>query len=62
MQVKCKDCPKTFKLSDGEIEFFKQKELALPRRCPPCRKLKRDRNNPDKNKPFAGKLDGFEQR
>lgn len=57
MQVQCKDCPTQFEVTDGEVEFFKDKGLAIPKRCQPCRKLKRERN--EGNKPFQGKLGAF---
>ncbi len=34
----CKQCGKTFQLSDSEIEFYKSKNLELPKRCKECRK------------------------
>lgn len=37
MKQKCKQCGKEFELSDGEVEFYKQKGLSLPKRCKSCR-------------------------
>jgi len=37
----CKDCGKSFELSEGEREFFLSKRLQLPKRCKSCRKAKR---------------------
>lgn len=34
----CKQCGKTFQLSDSELEFYKSKNLELPKRCKECRK------------------------
>ena len=39
MTIKCKQCQKTFTLSDSEIEFYKKKNLQLPKRCRECREL-----------------------
>ena len=36
--LRCKDCGKTFTLSNGEVEFFKKKSLSLPKKCPTCQK------------------------
>lgn len=42
--VKCRECENTFTLSEGEIDFYIQKKgLALPRRCIPCRRARRER-------------------
>lgn len=35
---KCSQCGKEFTLTDGEIDFFKSKNLHLPKRCKDCRK------------------------
>ena len=37
MKVTCKDCGKEFTLTEGEIEFYKNKGLNLPKRCKECR-------------------------
>lgn len=34
----CKNCGKEFELTDGEISFYKSKNLHLPKRCKECRK------------------------
>lgn len=36
----CKQCGKEFELSDSEIQFYKSKNLNIPKRCKECR----DRN------------------
>lgn len=47
---KCVQCGKEFTLSESEIKFFKSKNLALPKRCPECRKQnKANRNNKNNN-------------
>lgn len=41
---KCSQCGKKFTLTDGEIDFYKSKNLHLPKRCKDCRnKNKADR-------------------
>ncbi len=37
MQANCKSCGESFEISDGEIEFYKKKNLDLPKRCKKCR-------------------------
>lgn len=37
----CKDCGSKFFMSYSEVEFFENKELHLPKRCPKCRELRR---------------------
>ncbi len=34
----CKQCGKKFTLTDSEIQFYKSKDLELPKRCSDCRK------------------------
>lgn len=45
MTLICKQCGKTFTLSDSEIEFYKNKGLNTPKRCKECRK----KNKAEKN-------------
>lgn len=33
----CKECGKEFTLSDGELRFYQDKYLSLPKRCKECR-------------------------
>ena len=33
----CKDCGETFYMTFNEVEFFKNKELHVPKRCKKCR-------------------------
>lgn len=42
--VACIDCGDDFKLRPGEIDFYVQKGLDLPKRCKRCRDAKRARN------------------
>lgn len=37
MKVICKQCGKEFELSNSEMEFYKSKNLELPKRCKECR-------------------------
>ena len=41
----CIDCGKPFDITNGEFEHYSTKGLALPKRCPNCRKLKAARKN-----------------
>lgn len=38
MRRTCKQCGKTFFINDSEINFYKSKNLTLPKRCKNCRK------------------------
>ena len=49
MVCQCKQCGKSFVLTDGEIEFYKSKGLNLPKRCKECRKKNNGNNNPVSN-------------
>ncbi len=40
----CKDCKEEFVLRGGEIDFYKQEDLILPKRCPVCRKERKRRD------------------
>lgn len=39
---KCVDCEKDFEITDGEKEWYKMKNYDLPKRCKPCRQLKKE--------------------
>ena len=41
----CKDCKEEFLMRGGEIDFFLQANLTLPKRCPKCRKERRESKN-----------------
>lgn len=41
----CKQCGKEFVLSDSEIEFYKSKNLELPKRCSKCREENKSNGN-----------------
>ncbi|MFA5559728.1 MAG: zinc-ribbon domain containing protein [Methanofastidiosum sp.] len=36
-----KDCGNEFKLELGEIKFFNEKKLKLPKRCKSCRQKRK---------------------
>jgi serine/threonine protein kinase len=40
--IECSDCGKRFYITNGEFDFFNQKGLSLPKRCPSCREAKKD--------------------
>ncbi len=59
MTRKCIQCGKDFQLSDGEIKFYKEKGLELPKRCEECRdknkKKDADKQNTNSSKPAQSK-------
>lgn len=38
----CCDCGKTFKITRAERIFFESHNMALPKRCPACRKARKE--------------------
>lgn len=44
LTVTCTDCHELFIISPEEQQFFKQKSFALPKRCKPCRVIRRQNN------------------
>lgn len=38
----CVDCDKDFVFTSGEQFYYGTKELAIPKRCAPCRKIRKD--------------------
>ena len=36
------ECGKAFELTESEEKFFTDKELFIPKRCPDCRKKRRE--------------------
>ena len=48
----CADCGGRFVFSEQERVFFVARALAVPRRCAPCRKARRQRAAPDAS--FSG--------
>lgn len=45
--LSCIDCGETFIFTAGEQLFFASKGLSIPKRCPQCRKRRRDTIVPD---------------
>lgn len=43
--IECKDCGENFTVSAKEQEWYYDKGFELPKRCPRCRKNKKDRYN-----------------
>ena len=41
MISQCKECGAQFSISAKEQEWFESRSLALPKRCPECRKKRR---------------------
>lgn len=40
-EMTCKDCGETFTITAGEQEFYENRDLALPKRCRKCRRLRK---------------------
>ena len=45
MKLICKQCGKEFELSESEINFYKSKNLHLPKRCKECRQENKQKKN-----------------
>jgi hypothetical protein len=41
-QLRCKICGHRFTFTIGEQRFYRDRGLAEPRRCPTCRRVKRE--------------------
>lgn len=46
MKCTCKQCGKEFEISNSEIEFYKSKNLSIPKRCKECRNKNRRKSGP----------------
>lgn len=42
VQKICRDCGKAFEISRAERIFFESHNMALPKRCPACRKARKE--------------------
>lgn len=42
IQKMCRDCGKVFEITCAERFFFESHNMALPKRCPACRKVKKE--------------------
>ncbi len=62
MICKCKQCGREFILTEGEIEFYKSKNLNLPKRCKDCRKNNQAKgvSSPKKNDIKNKKNDNYD--
>lgn len=47
---KCKDCHEDFNMNFGEVLYFVEKGMKLPKRCPACRKARKEGNTPEEKK------------
>jgi CxxC-x17-CxxC domain-containing protein len=45
-RIRCAECKTYFTLKDGEVEFYVQKELNIPKRCQPCRLARKNGTRP----------------
>lgn len=43
-EINCIDCKENFWLTGGEQDFFDRKGFQQPKRCPDCRRKKKERN------------------
>lgn len=41
LNLKCKDCGQNFAFSEKDQKFFESKGFIQPKRCKPCRDLKK---------------------
>lgn len=51
MKLTCKQCGKEFELSESEINFYKSKNLHIPKRCEQCRQANK-KNKTTATKPY----------
>ena len=42
IQKTCRECGKSFEITRAERVFFESRGLALPKRCPACRKARKE--------------------
>jgi tRNA(Ile)-lysidine synthase TilS/MesJ len=45
----CRECGEPFALTESEREFFARRDLKPPKRCRPCRRLRRELLNESKS-------------
>ncbi len=45
MKRTCVQCGKEFELTNSEVDFYKKKNLSLPKRCQACREKNKQQNN-----------------
>ncbi len=42
--ITCVDCKTEFEWTAGEQKYYAERNLSSPKRCEPCRRVKRDRS------------------
>jgi hypothetical protein len=42
MTINCKDCGRVFVITANEQNYFYELHLAIPKRCPQCRQIRRE--------------------
>ncbi len=47
-QLACRDCGQNFTFTEGEQEFFAQKNLSAPQRCKDCRNARKSQRLGDR--------------
>ncbi|MBT3292884.1 zinc-binding protein [Candidatus Peregrinibacteria bacterium] len=40
-EITCRDCGSSFTFTEGEQEFYAQKDLSAPQRCKDCRQARK---------------------
>lgn len=53
--ITCIDCGCTFSMTEEEQKWYEERGFELPKRCPECRKAKRNKN---RNSGLKGKGNG----
>ena len=46
----CIECSSEFIFTEGEQEFFQEKDFTDPKRCPTCRKAKKQQRNQNRGR------------
>lgn len=57
MKIICKQCRREFELTDSEIDFFRRKNLNIPKRCKRCREINRYRKNAENTGNYVSRTD-----
>lgn len=45
----CKDCGKSFVITEGQQKWFKSKKFSFPVRCEACRQVRKQKKEETKN-------------
>jgi hypothetical protein len=48
-ELVCDDCRKPFTFTESEQQFYAEKNLAPPRRCPACRDIRKEQRTDRKS-------------